>query len=121
MSSRAFKRAAALAATVLMGAGCAAESSAAEGDVAESTEALSWSSLPNNVPLLNEHGLSASYSTQGHIDLDGAYFTPQGTNGRACSDCHAPEAGWTMSARIAQRTFLFSEGLAPIFNALDAD
>lgn len=118
--SRAFKRAAALAATILMGAGCAADT-AEDVDVADSTEALSWSSFFANLPTLNEHGLAASFSTQGYIDPENAYFTPQGNNGRACIDCHAQESGWTMSAKVAQRAFRQSDGLAPIFNALDAD
>lgn len=117
--SRAFNRAVAFAATVLVGAGCVAESGS-DVEVAESTEALELS-LPNNLPIPNAYGLASSYSTQGSIDLEGAFFTPQGSNGRACVDCHAVEAGWTMSSKVAQLKFWLTGGKSPMFNALDAD
>ena len=76
---------------------------------------------PNGVLFKNDDGYAASYSTQGFIAQCGAFFKPQGTNGRSCTSCHAAEAGWTMSSALMQRTFWRSEGLAPVFNALDAD
>ena len=76
---------------------------------------------PNGASIRNEYGASASHSTQGFIDQCGAFFTPQGTNGRSCTSCHAAEAGWSMSSAVMQRMFWRSEGRAPVFNALDAD
>ena len=99
--------------------GCAAET---EDDAAISGSESELSCfMPNNRPLRNEHGTAASYSTQGFIDKCGAFSTPQGTNDRACTSCHAAEAGWSMSSALMQRTFYRTEGLAPVFNALDAD
>ncbi|HEX6245653.1 MAG TPA: hypothetical protein VFZ61_32235, partial [Polyangiales bacterium] len=84
-------------------------------------ETSSWGFLPNNLPLRNEHGHAASYSSQGEVNLQSAFFTAQGSNGRHCGSCHAPETGWSMSAALLQQVFEQSQGLAPVFNALDAD
>jgi cytochrome c peroxidase len=77
--------------------------------------------LPNNFPVKNEHGFAASFSTAGTVDLAGAFFTPQGTNGRHCGSCHAVADGWSMSAATVQARFNESAGLDPLFNLLDAD
>ncbi len=78
--------------------------------------------IPNNVPFLNEHGFAATFADAGYVDLDNAFFTPQGTNGRHCGTCHAPEIGWTMSGGMVTALFLATEGLHPIFaNKLDTD
>jgi cytochrome c peroxidase len=109
-----------LAMTVmLVGAGCAADI-AEDPEISLSEQELSCS-LPNNHPVKNEHGKAAAFSTQGFIDQCSAFFEPQGTNGRDCIGCHAAESGWTMSSKAVQRVFKESKGLAPIFNALDAD
>jgi cytochrome c peroxidase len=77
--------------------------------------------LPNEFPILNENGFSASYSTQGSVELDGAYHTAQGTNGRHCGSCHSFVDGWTQSALSNELTFLFSNGEDPLFNPIDSD
>jgi hypothetical protein len=77
--------------------------------------------LPNNFPVMNENGFAASFSTAGSIDLEGAFFTPQGTNGRHCGSCHVVADGWSLSAATAQRMFDETDGLDPLFNLLDAD
>ena len=61
--------------------------------------------LPNSVPFPNEHGFAATYSTAGSVALDNAFFTAQGTNGRHCGTCHAPEAGWSMTGPLATTLF----------------
>ena len=78
-------------------------------------------SLPNNHPIANVNGFASSYSTAGFVDLAGAFFTPQGTNGRSCGSCHAIEDGWTISAETLQARFDATGGLDPVFNLLDAD
>lgn len=77
--------------------------------------------LPNNFPILNENGLSATYSTAGSVELDGAYHTAQGTNGRSCGSCHVPQDGWTQSALTAELTFLLTQGTDPLFDPRDSD
>jgi cytochrome c peroxidase len=79
------------------------------------------SSLPNNYPHDNPTGKDASYSTQGSISLDNAFFQPQGTNGRHCATCHAPQDGWSITPATAQQLFDATGGLDPLFSRLDAD
>jgi cytochrome c peroxidase len=78
--------------------------------------------MPNNVPIPNAHGFAASYSTQGYIDLDGEFFQAQGTNGRHCGTCHAPEDGWGINGPTVTALFLLTGGTHPIFASnLDTD
>jgi cytochrome c peroxidase len=78
-------------------------------------------SIDNNFPIPNDHGFSASYSTQGSVDVTGAYHTPQGSNGRDCDSCHALEDGWSQSPATTEHMFLTSQGLDPLFNPIDSD
>jgi hypothetical protein len=78
--------------------------------------------IPNNVPFLNPAGFSASASTAGYVDLSNAFFTPQGTNGRHCGTCHAPENGWGLNPEMATLMFLATDGAHPLFvNNRDTD
>jgi cytochrome c peroxidase len=77
--------------------------------------------LPNNLPIASEGGLSATYSTEGFLDLDNAFHTPQGTNGRDCTTCHAVEDGWGIRPATVQRFFDETDGLHPIFILQDAN
>jgi cytochrome c peroxidase len=78
--------------------------------------------LPNNLPLPNEHGFAATFAPAGVVALDNAFFTPQGTNGRSCGTCHAPELGWSMTGAAVTGMFLATGGQHPIFaNHLDTD
>ena len=78
--------------------------------------------LPNNVPIPNADGFAATFAGAGYVDLDNAFFTPQGSNGRHCGTCHAPEAGWSMTGATATALFLLTEGTHPLFaNHLDTD
>jgi cytochrome c peroxidase len=102
----------------LLGVACASEvSNAEELGLSEAELACSDAERPTR----NEYGLAASYSEQGPIDDESAFFTPQGSNGRACTSCHAAEAGWSMSAEVMKKTFKKTRGLDPVFSALDAD
>jgi cytochrome c peroxidase len=78
--------------------------------------------MPNNVPILNAHGFAATFANAGYVDLDNAFFTPQGSNGRHCGTCHAPEAGWAMTGPVVTALFHATDGTHPIFaNNLDTD
>src|ERR1043166_3823781 len=78
--------------------------------------------VPNNWPSVNASGFSASFSTAGLIDLRSNYFTPQGTNGRECGTCHAPENGWSITPATVALMFFLTDGTHPIFvNHLDTD
>lgn len=78
--------------------------------------------LPNNQPMANEFGFAATYAPAGFVDLTTAFSTPQGTNGRSCGTCHAPEVGWSMTGERVTQLFNETQGLHPIFvNNLDTD
>ncbi len=84
-------------------------------------EAL-FDDIPNNLPIPNAHGFSATWANAGHVDLDNAFFTAHGTNGRNCGTCHAPEVGWSMTGPMVTAMFLATDGLHPIFAGnLDTD
>lgn len=78
--------------------------------------------IPNNSPILNAAGFGASYHTAGYVDLSNNFFTPQGTNGRECGTCHAPEDGWSIKPSTVTLMFLLTGGTHPLFvNNLDTD
>lgn len=77
--------------------------------------------IPNNLPHRNPGGYGATFSTQGHVDLTGAYFQAQGSNGRSCGSCHIPEEAWAITPVTLQRLFDETQGLHPVFNRLDAN
>jgi hypothetical protein len=78
--------------------------------------------MPNNVPIPNAHGFAATFAEAGLVDLTSGFFTAQGTNGRHCGTCHAPEDGWGINGPTVTSLFLLTGGLHPIFaNRLDTD
>jgi cytochrome c peroxidase len=77
---------------------------------------------PNNLPIANESGFSASFHSAGYIDLHSNFFTPQGTNGRHCGTCHTLEDGWSIKPSTVVSLFEATDGTDPIFvNNLDTD
>jgi hypothetical protein len=110
-----------IASTVFGLVGCAAE----EPDYTYDEQALLedlFDEIPNNLPLPADNGLAASFHPAGFVDLDNAFFTPQGTNGRHCGTCHAPEDGWSLRPRTVFLQFALTGGTHPIFaNNLDTD
>jgi hypothetical protein len=78
--------------------------------------------IPNNLPLLDGSGLAASFYPGDGVDLHNNYFTPQGTNGRDCGTCHAPEDGWSITPGTVTLMFVLTGGTHPLFvNHLDTD
>ncbi|HWU85718.1 MAG TPA: hypothetical protein VN253_00480 [Kofleriaceae bacterium] len=78
--------------------------------------------MPNNVPIPNADGFAATFASAGYVELDGAFFTSQGANGRHCGTCHAPEVGWSLSGPAVTAMFLLTGGTHPLFaNNLDTD
>ena len=69
----------------------------------------------------NPSGFAGTVSTQGHVDRTGAFFTPQGTNGRSCATCHLPEDAWGINPGTLLRLFRETDGTHPVFNTLDAN
>jgi cytochrome c peroxidase len=79
------------------------------------------SSIPNNHPERNSGGKSATFSTQGSVDLTGEYFQAQGTNGRSCASCHTAADAWSINPGTLQDMFDQTAGSHPVFNKLDAN
>ena len=80
-------------------------------DTADMQQLLSGHrSLPNGVPIPNETGLTATYSTVGSIDLNNEFFQDLGTNGRRCVSCHLPTAGWSITPAQVQAVFEATKG-----------
>ncbi|HET6611329.1 MAG TPA: hypothetical protein VFG83_05040 [Kofleriaceae bacterium] len=77
------------------------------------------SGISNNRPIRNHLGASASFSTDGFVNLTSAFFQDFGTNGRTCGTCHSPAAGWGISARNVRRRFARTRGRDPIFRLVD--
>ncbi|MGZ3272813.1 MAG: hypothetical protein ACXU82_00705 [Caulobacteraceae bacterium] len=55
-----------------------------------------------------------AFPTKGH-----PFFTPLGTNGRACVSCHQPSDGMSLSAQTVQQRWQATQGHDPIFAAFD--
>src|SRR5688572_15110487 len=101
--------------------GCAPSSEPEEATTEDALLEEIVDSLPNNFPIINQHGFSASFSTDGYVDLTSNFFTRQGTNGRHCGTCHLAEDGWSIKPGTVVLMFLLTGGTHPIFNVIDAD
>jgi len=83
--------------------------------------------IANNTAFANASGLAATFSKQGDLDTSNEFFQALGGNGRACSTCHLPDQGWSITPAAVQQRFNDSAGGDPIFrtndgsNAPDAD
>jgi cytochrome c peroxidase len=75
--------------------------------------------IPNLAGFRNPAGTVRTFSQNGDIDLDSAFFQNLGTNGRNCATCHQPSDAMSISAAHVQNRFDDSEGLDPIFLAND--
>ena len=108
-------------ATVLVGA-CVDPDPELEGTEQDIFVEEILSQIPNNIPFPNAHGFAATFSTAGRVSFENAFFTPQGTNGRHCGTCHAPEVGWSINGAAITVLFLATGGSHPIFRGhLDTD
>jgi hypothetical protein len=61
-------------------------------------------------------GILETLSVTGRIDRRSSFFQSLGTNGRACSTCHAPEDAFGLSAAHASRTFQLTRGQDPLLS-----
>ncbi|MBA2483946.1 MAG: hypothetical protein H0V39_05920, partial [Nitrosomonas sp.] len=75
--------------------------------------------LPNMFKSKNEHGIDATYSTTGSIDLTNPFFQSFGSNERSCATCHVPSEGWTIIPKGVQKLFDETDGLDPLFRLVD--
>ncbi len=75
--------------------------------------------LPNMLKSANSHGVDATYSKAGFIDLSNPFFKILGSNGRSCVTCHAPSEGWVITPKGVQERFNKTKGLDPLFRLND--
>ncbi|MEO5925724.1 MAG: hypothetical protein ABIR70_18040 [Bryobacteraceae bacterium] len=68
----------------------------------------------------NFYGKLGMLNASGEVKTDGhPFFTPLGTNGRACVNCHQPAWGMSVSAEAMMDRWRFSDGKDPVFAAFD--
>ena len=114
-----------LSVIVGLGAGCGADERGpgAGGPPAPSdTAALSVPrAAPSEALAPNRFGFSRTVNASGGPlqDPSNPFYQSLGTNGRACSSCHVPEAGMTITPDVVQRRFRQTAGLDPLFRAVD--
>jgi hypothetical protein len=70
-----------------------------------------FDSTEGTIGVLNASG---SINTEGH-----PFFTPLGTNGRACISCHQPAWGMSVSSSGLQSRWQVTKGKDPVFAAFD--
>ncbi len=89
--------------------------------VVVTASSMAQESVPNNELVRNPGGKSATFSTQGAVNLTGEFFQAQGTNGRSCASCHILEEAWSINPGTLQHLFDETNGTHPIFHRLDAN
>lgn len=106
-----------------LGSACSASDAATEvtENVGELDPVALSATVPNDFPFLNPAGTAATVSATGSVDLENAFHTAQGQNGRSCASCHLVQAGWSIRPIDVEVLFWLSAGKAPIFNLLDAN
>ncbi|MCI0349826.1 MAG: hypothetical protein L0Z53_10410 [Acidobacteriales bacterium] len=68
----------------------------------------------------NASGQLQSFSTSpAGIDTQNPFFRDLGVNGRTCNTCHVVDQGWSFSAVQAQARFDTTNGMDPLFRAVD--
>src|SRR5262249_26810845 len=67
----------------------------------------------------NPSGAALTVSVERTTDPGHPFFRPLGTNGRSCSTCHQPAAGWTITPPQIQARFEATQGLDPILRPVD--
>jgi len=76
--------------------------------------------LPEFDAFDNTNGTLGVLNAAGPVDTDGhPFFTPLGTNGRACINCHQPTYGMSVSAAAMAERWRITRGKDPVFAAFD--
>ena len=110
---------AALAALLLLLPGAAPVPVAPGGD-ADWWDANDARTFGPAIEYRNEYGRLRVLNTGAPaIGRDHPFFTPLGSNGRACVTCHQPAAGMSISAKTIQRRWEVTQGRDPLFAAID--
>jgi hypothetical protein len=76
--------------------------------------------LPNHAYFKNSAGLLGIIHTGGDLDTTNhPFFTPLGTNGRACVTCHQPADSMGLSLQTIRQRWEATAGKDPLFAAFD--
>src|ERR1700761_5629188 len=76
--------------------------------------------LPMFDELSNYLGKIGIIQASGPVETSGhPFFTPLGTNGRACVNCHQPVYGMSVSAEGLQERWRATDGKDPVFAPFD--
>ncbi len=75
--------------------------------------------VPASAEYLNETGRLRVLNAGGPIAAGHPFFTPLGTNGRACVSCHQPADGMSLSVATIRQRWTETGGKDPIFAAVD--
>lgn len=100
--------------SLLSAGGCALNATQSENSVEQSQDLASVTG-----PIADPSGVISSISTTGNTSTNSPFFQSLGTNGRACTSCHQPDQGWTISPPQIQAVFNASQGLDPVFRTND--
>jgi hypothetical protein len=83
-------------------------------------EQSSKEELPEFNPFDNSNGKMGVLNASGTVKTEGhPFFTPLGTNGRACINCHQPAWGMSVSADGLAERWRMTNGKDPVFAAFD--
>jgi hypothetical protein len=83
-------------------------------------EPASGVTLPAADSFENSHGTLGVINASGPVNTEGhAFFTPLGTNGRACVNCHQPTYAMSVSAASLADRWRATDGKDPVFAAFD--
>lgn len=76
--------------------------------------------LPAHMDFATPTGRVGVLLASGPVDMkDHPFFTPLGSNGRACVTCHQPAYGMSFSAEAARQLWRRTNGKDPLFAAID--
>ncbi len=76
--------------------------------------------LPRSKAFGDPTGQLRLLNTSGAVDTNGhPFFTPLGTNGRACITCHQPTSAMSLSLDLIRLRWADTQGKDPLFAAID--
>ena len=76
--------------------------------------------LPRSKTFGDPSGELRLLNTSGAVETNGhAFFTPLGSNGRACVTCHQPTSAMSLSVDLIRQRWADTQGKDPLFAAVD--
>lgn len=94
--------------------------------LAQQAPSINWigagasGSLPQQIEFATSSGKVGVLLADGPVEMKGhPFFTPLGSNGRACVTCHQPAYGMSFSAAAARELWNRTDWKDPLFAAID--